>query len=43
MIGKYGKTTPDQARRLARIILGQAAGGADPTHRVRRRPLHPLL
>ena len=30
VIGKYGKTTPDQARQLARIILGQAAGGADP-------------
>jgi len=32
VIGKYGKTTPDQARRLARIILGQAAGGADPLY-----------
>ena len=32
VIGKYGQTTPDQARRLARIILGQAAGGADPLY-----------
>ena len=32
VIGRYGKTTPDQARRLARIILGQAAGGADPIY-----------
>ena len=31
VIGRYHKTTADQARRLARIILGQAAGGADPT------------
>ena len=32
VIGRYGKTTPDQARRLARIILGQAASGADPIY-----------
>ena len=32
VIGRYGKTTLDQARRLARIILGQAAGGADPIY-----------
>ncbi|MXY42250.1 MAG: DUF4102 domain-containing protein, partial [Rhodospirillaceae bacterium] len=32
VIGRYDKTTPDQARRLARIILGQAAGGADPLY-----------
>ena len=30
VIGRYGKTTPNQARRLARTILSQAAGGADP-------------
>ena len=32
VIGRCDKTTPDQARRLARIILGQAAGGADPLY-----------
>ena len=32
VIGRCDKTTPEQARRLARIILGQAAGGADPIY-----------
>ena len=32
VIGRYGKTTPNQARRLARKILGQFAGDADPAY-----------
>ena len=32
VIGRYGKTTPDQARRLARKLLGQVAGGDDPAY-----------
>jgi integrase len=30
-IGRHGPLTPDAARRLARQLLGQIAGGADPT------------
>jgi integrase len=39
-IGQYGKTTPDQARRLARLTLAAAERGDDPveTARTNREP-----
>ena len=30
VVGRYGRVTPDQARRLAQELLGRVAGGADP-------------
>ena len=30
VIGRYGKVTPDRARRLAQYILGKVAGGDNP-------------
>ena len=30
VIGRYGKLSPDQARRMARELLGKVAGGDDP-------------
>ena len=30
VIGRYGKASPDQARRMARELLGKVAGGDDP-------------
>jgi len=43
-IGKYGVLAPDQARRMAREILGKVAGGDDPGA-MKRKPLpsHPTL
>jgi len=29
-LGRHGALTPDAARKLARQVLGQIAGGADP-------------
>ena len=30
VVGRYGRVTPDRARRLAQELLGRVAGGADP-------------
>ena len=30
VVGRYGRVTPDQARRLAQELLGRVAGGGDP-------------
>ena len=32
VLGRYGKITPDQARRLAQTTLGKVASGDDPAH-----------
>ncbi len=36
-IGQYGRLTPDEARRLAREILGRVAGGDDPAQERREQ------
>ena len=35
-LGRHGPLAPDSARRLARQVLGQIAGGADPRPTARR-------
>ena len=40
VVGRYGRVTPDQARRLAKEMLGRVAGGDDPAgERTRARAL----
>lgn len=40
VVGRYGRVTPDRARRLAQELLGRVAGGGDPAgERARARAL----
>src|SRR6185295_5686758 len=36
-LGLQGRVTPDQARERARVVLGQAAAGQDPSGEVKRQ------
>ena len=43
VIGRYGKVTVEQARKLAQNLLGQVAGGADPAYERARARAMPTL
>ena len=43
VIGRYGKVTVDQARKLAQNLLGQVAGGVDPAYERAKARAMPTL
>ncbi len=43
VIGRYGKVSPDQARRMARELLGKIAGGDDPAEERAKARAMPTL